>query len=239
MSYFTERFLNFIIERYRIKSVPDVFIETGTYKGISISNIAMRFRSIHTIELSPTLYKNALEKFRNDNHIMCHCGDSAAALENLLPANNEPILFWLDAHYSKGESIRGPEEIPLLRELEAIRKAKRKYRDIIVMDDTPTMGKKGVLINKEDPNYPELTEYDWSDVTFKKILDIIHKMPGHHYHEFVWGTLIVLTNLNMQDFCRIYSKRLLRYLTAKKNILIETLRNALSKTKHFFLRYFS
>ena len=33
---------------------------------------------------------------------------------------NKPTLFWLDAHYSGGETAQGPEDSPIMKELDFI-----------------------------------------------------------------------------------------------------------------------
>jgi len=210
MSYLTEGFINHIIKRYKIRMSPEVFIETGTYKGISMANVSKKFRLVHTIELSENLYKKAVDKFKDRKNIVFHCGDSAETLKKILPSIDEPVVFWLDAHYSAGETVRGHEEIPLLRELEAIVSSGRKHVDIIIIDDLPYIGKKGTIINKEDPNYPKITYYDWRDITVEKIVDIIKQQNRYYYYEPLWGTLVILTHQNIMKSSLLNVKRFIK-----------------------------
>ena len=96
--------------------VPKVFVETGTYRGNTIMRVSHMFQSIHTIELSKKWYKYASKRLKGQSHVVCHQGDSAEVLSKLLQEIKEPVLIYLDAHYSGGETAFGKEEAPLLRE---------------------------------------------------------------------------------------------------------------------------
>jgi hypothetical protein len=59
-----------------------------------------------------------------------------------------PVLFWLDAHYSDGETAKGPHDPPLPWELRAI--LERGDPDVLLIDDARLMG----LL----PDYPSVDE---------------------------------------------------------------------------------
>lgn len=130
------------------------FIETGTLHGESVALMRGIFPTCHTIELNESFYKHASGFFSNSD-ITFHHGDSTTILCSLLPTINEPAFFFLDAHFSSGETARGSLDCPLLEELSLIEA--RPYRDIIVIDDVRLFGTKGAE--------------DWSSVTKDSILD--------------------------------------------------------------------
>jgi len=106
----------------------NTFIETGTYYGRTAKWAASHFEQVHTIELSELLYnqtKNELISMR----IVPHCGDSRSILPKLI---NGGIVFWLDGHYSGGETAGEEDPCPLLNELDVI--LHRSHDDIIIND---------------------------------------------------------------------------------------------------------
>jgi len=115
-----------IVEQYARRYRYRVFIETGTLKGDMID--AMRrtgiFHWIHSIELQPTLARLASQRFapyqRPDRHISVHTGNSADLLPRVLRSYDEPVLFWLDGHYSGEFTACGEEESPVRQELHAV-----------------------------------------------------------------------------------------------------------------------
>jgi len=111
-----------------------VFIETGSHTGKGIeAALEAGFRLVISIELSNKWFEHCKEKFRGRAQIL-H-GDSGEVLAGMLPSRgSDPITFWLDGHYSGGDTARGTEESPLLREIDAIIKNLRKG-DIILIDD--------------------------------------------------------------------------------------------------------
>ena len=54
------------------------------------------------------------------SHVEILHGDSGVVLPELLRRISEPALFWLDAHYSTGETVRGELDTPIEQELKAI-----------------------------------------------------------------------------------------------------------------------
>lgn len=111
-----------------------IFIETSTYLGEMVNAIKNKFSQIYSIELSPNLCKKAQEKFRNNKKIKILCGDSGKILPQILKSINEPVLFWLDAHYSSGVTARGDKDTPIIQELEIITNHHIKDHTILIDD---------------------------------------------------------------------------------------------------------
>jgi len=72
------------------------------------------------VELSTELYERAKRKFSRYKHISIFKGDSSKVLPEILSQIEEPCLFWLDGHYSKGITATGEKETPILEELKHI-----------------------------------------------------------------------------------------------------------------------
>jgi len=93
-------FKQMTVKNYSRRYLPDIFIETGTFKGNMVHAIKKEFKNIYSIELDEILYKIAKKRFVRNNHISIIQGDSAVQLHKILTKNDKPCLFWLDAHYS-------------------------------------------------------------------------------------------------------------------------------------------
>ena len=146
--------------------LPEVFVETGTYLGNTTAGAAHLFREVHTVELDEKLYKRATERFHASPNVTCHHGNSPDVLRTLAATISEPALFFLDAHWSGGVTAHGDVEVPLLEELEIIRR--RPYDDFIVIDDARLVGKAGTTGLRISREYP-LTPFDWRHVTIDAI----------------------------------------------------------------------
>jgi hypothetical protein len=105
-----------------------------------------------------------------------HLGDSAVVLEELLASGvlpTEPVLFYLDAHWSGGETAGEDVDggCPVLRELEVIARYRKKdVSDMIIVDDMRLMGKDSW--SGGNTEYP-LTRFDWRHVAPEKMRDLM------------------------------------------------------------------
>jgi len=163
-------FSNFFLEvcAFIQRTPPRVFVETGTYKGDGIENVLDIFEEIHSIELNEEFVHNVRNRFKN-KQVYVHHGDSSQVLAKFV--FQEPVLFYLDAHFSGGETAFGPQEdngCPLLRELAVL--GKRTEDDIVIIDDMRLMGKTSWGGMENDELYP-LTLYNFEHVTFETILN--------------------------------------------------------------------
>lgn len=118
------------IRKFEIKK----FIETGTFKGQTLSYIAQTGIDCTSIELSEQLYAEALTNFHSYKNVALIQGDSGIKLPELLNSVFEPSCFWLDGHYSAGITARGELDTPISAELEAILTHPIK-RHVILIDD--------------------------------------------------------------------------------------------------------
>jgi hypothetical protein len=140
-----QRVLKTFSRRFKVK----VLVETGTYYGDMVAAMMRTFDHIYTIELSEKLYEQARKRFAGEKKITLIHGDSGKELNSLLERIDQPALFWLDGHYSGGETARGDKDSPIYEELAHILNSPEK-RHIVIIDDARCFG--------TDQAYPSIEE---------------------------------------------------------------------------------
>jgi hypothetical protein len=117
------------------KYLNPCFIETGSYYGDGIQMaLDAGFEMVYSIELSPEFYEHCKNRFASQSSVLILQGDSTTVLPELLKQINDPATFWLDGHYSWGNTARGNTNSPILAELEAIKQHQVKTHTILVDD---------------------------------------------------------------------------------------------------------
>ncbi len=139
-----QRALRAYAEHYKLR----VLVETGTYHGDMVDAMKRDFDAIYSIELSTKLFRQARRRFRRLEHVHLIQGDSAMKLGDVVRSVNQPALFWLDGHYSGGNTAKGPASTPVVAELAAI--LHPDMRHVIIIDDARLFG--------ADPAYPSIEE---------------------------------------------------------------------------------
>ena len=153
----------------KYKKDIDIFIETGTLFGDGIDcALDCGFTYIHSTEISKNLYDKVSRKY-NSQHIHLYNGDSPVILNNILKYLNWKCLFWLDAHYSGGQTSMSDKKCPILDELNEIKKHPIKEHTILI-DDVRLFGTEAHdfieieeitdLILSINPNYKFIYEND-------------------------------------------------------------------------------
>ena len=102
---------------YRDRFGLEILVETGTYKGDMVEAMKGGFRKVYSIELADHFHRAAVERFREDANVVILHGDSGRVMEDLVPKLDGPALFWLDGHYSAGNTARGEKDTPVIEEL--------------------------------------------------------------------------------------------------------------------------
>ena len=165
---FTENAPQYIKEKiflkYGILDAP--WIETGTYYGTTTDFLNKQFSSdIHTIEPSKYYYDKAVINFRKNRKIILYHGKSEKVLPQLLlnlkKEGVKKINFWLDGHYSGGQTFKGEKEYPLEEELLAIENYLPSYEKItILIDDIRLLLPHSINFRNDYPSVDILV--DWS-----------------------------------------------------------------------------
>jgi hypothetical protein len=141
------------IKEYQNKYQYEVLVETGTYMGKMVEAQKKSFKEVYSIELGIDLFNKAKRRFRKDKNVTILQGDSGIVLHDLMFEINEPAIFWLDGHYSAGNTARGDKDCPIFEELDAIF-SKINYNHILLIDDARCFIGEG-----DYPTLEELTHY--------------------------------------------------------------------------------
>ena len=118
--------------------VNPVFVETGTYTGLTIQKaLDAGFKEIHSIEISEQLHSNSRAMYRDLPSVHTYCGNSADVLTQILPLITEPATFWLDAHNFEfcPDKVSG-NPFPLMDEIRCL-STKREIVHTVLVDDLP------------------------------------------------------------------------------------------------------
>jgi hypothetical protein len=94
-------------------------VETGTFMGGGARQLATVFDSVVTIELSEPLHTAATEALADIPNVKLKLGDSRQLLP-AIAAQQEPTLYWLDGHWSGGQTAGAADECPVLDEISAV-----------------------------------------------------------------------------------------------------------------------
>ena len=143
--------------RFGIKTL----VETGTCRGDAIRAVLKDFNQIYSIELDESLYKGACQRFAKFPYVHIAWGDSGELLPVLVGKITDRTIFWLDAHYSGGVTAGKGKGCPVVRELRAMRKARRTDHLILIDDAGSFAGETGyphidelcTLITAINPSY--------------------------------------------------------------------------------------
>ena len=148
------------------------FIETGTYNGDTIFSVEPLFTSLYTIEYSNKYYTNTKAKYKGDK-IQFLLGDSSLVFIDLLPTIQTPAIFFLDGHWSSGDTGKSAKEVPLYEEVQCIA-SRFTHSAILIIDDFRLFG--------QSPRTMKNLGEDWSDISKDKIIGILKDRVERVYH---------------------------------------------------------
>ena len=170
-----------IIKQQTLKSYADkydlkVLVETGTFYGDMIEAMKHVFEKIYSIELSQELFEKAKKRFKDQSHVELIQGDSGIELRSLLSKINQPTLFWLDGHYSAGETAQAAKDTPIFEELQHIFDTPDRGHVIIIDDarcfgsyaDYPSIEQLNEFIKLKRPSMDVSVQYDSVRIAPKK-----------------------------------------------------------------------
>jgi hypothetical protein len=164
MPSINKNFIDFCVNKYPNRNF-EIFVETGTWKGETIFGVERFFNKLYTIEIKKELYETAKEIYAG-NKITFINGDSSFEIAKLSKKLEGDTIFFLDGHWSKMDTGMGEKEIPLIEELEGIKKY-FKHAAIIIIDDVRLFG---CGPNLEGEKYHDV---DWSYINEEKVLNSI------------------------------------------------------------------
>lgn len=167
------------------KSEYPIFVESGTNWGDTPVCLYDEFEFIHTIELDQKYYERFDKIILDKNYekIINHFGDTIDIMPLILDqmiSSDQKSIFWLDGHWSGGDTALGIESCPLFKECISIDKFYKPEKGIIIIDDYRLFGGGWVgwddisveniisCFNKHKVKYKTNTEYDCMAILFTK-----------------------------------------------------------------------
>ncbi len=120
---------------YKQKHGLQILVETGTFKGDTVEAMRGEFKKVYSIELSEKFYQDAVKRFSGVNNVELRQGDSGKVMSEIVAKLDAPTLFWLDGHYSGGDTAQGDLNCPVWGELDAIFSAGMKQPFVVLIDD--------------------------------------------------------------------------------------------------------
>ena len=122
----------------------------GTYLGRTTELLAKLGSQVYSIEPEIKLFNRAHILFSNYSNVQILNGTSEDVFPSLLPRIKGDVNFWLDGHYSAGITFKGPQDTPILNELECISRNIGNFSRICVLVDD---------IRCFNPRLPEFASY--------------------------------------------------------------------------------
>lgn len=155
------------------------FIETGTHFGDTLAFMAQNKNTTCTsIEFADSYYERAVKRFESYPNVEVLHGDSGVLLPSLVEKLEVPALFWLDGHWSGGDTGRAELDSPVSAELDSILRSSTKNH-VILIDDARCFDGSG--------GYPQLdnllrTVREQSKYVCEVSTDIIRLTPPGSEH---------------------------------------------------------
>jgi hypothetical protein len=122
-----------IIRGYARDFDLNVLVETGTYYADTVRGLRKEFHQIYSIELDERLHAMAVMRCKRQLNAILLQGDSSERIIDVICRLSGPALFWLDAHYSAGETAKGALDTPIYAELSAVLGDGRPH--VVLVDD--------------------------------------------------------------------------------------------------------
>lgn len=141
------------------------FVESGTHLGHSILSLHKHFKRLYTVEISDHYYNLCKESFKDINNVDLVLGDSVKIFPSFIEKIDTSAIFWLDGHWSCGNTGKGDLEVPLIEEIKIINTFKNKAA--IIIDDVRLFG------TNNDVN--------WSNINEKNIIENLNDSRTEDY----------------------------------------------------------
>jgi hypothetical protein len=126
------------------------WVETGTLFGDTAAFLSeLGALHVYSVEPSPQFFDRARDRFSTNDGVTIIHGLAEDALPDVLKGIVGDVSFWLDGHYSGGETFQGDQDTPIREELAAITARLPLFNRVtIFVDDFRCFG------TSEFPSYP-------------------------------------------------------------------------------------
>ena len=114
-----------------------IWVETGTHVGETTEYLSNISKFVYSIEPSKKYFEISKEKLKNIENIQLFNDTSEGCLKEIINLinDNENVCFWLDGHYSGGDTYQGDKDTPILDELNVIADALEKFNKVSILID--------------------------------------------------------------------------------------------------------
>ena len=163
----------------QLKSIQS-FYESGTYYGSTTLNMQPYFKQIITVEVSLNIYNRSHNYLNSHPNIKHFNQPSEDFLKEFLILNQDEFIFFLDGHYSSGDTSLSTIDVPLLEELNHINNLYKK-NGLIIIDD----------FNLFETNSNE----DWSNISVQNILNCFTNNQINTYYIHNERMIIIINTI--------------------------------------------
>ena len=109
------------------------FVETGTYRGDTAAWASEHFERVVTIEFSEPIHAETTRRLGHLGNVEFLFGDSRMQLPRVVATLRGPAMFWLDGHWSGGDTYGEGDECPVLDEIRIVNLCRET--PIVCIDD--------------------------------------------------------------------------------------------------------
>lgn len=137
---FSEPFPTFIKKKVlkEYSSSSTIWVETGTLVGDTAKYLSKIAKFVYTIEPSEKYYRLSVKNLKSYENIKIYNDTSENKLNDILEIikPNSDVCFWLDGHWSGGDTFKGETDTPILSELDTIERYLNNFSKLnILIDD--------------------------------------------------------------------------------------------------------
>ncbi len=150
-------------------STPDTtWVESGTYLGSTTEALARKSKRVLSIEPSIELHNKSQERLSAIENIELFNGSSEDLFDFACTQVSGSVSFWLDGHFSGGETFKGEQDCPIEHELAVISRHMSAYDLVCVYIDDFRLFRDSHEQKSEYPlksflvNWAELNGLEWS-----------------------------------------------------------------------------
>jgi hypothetical protein len=171
-----------ILSEYNLPN--STWIETGTLVGTTAKYLSTIGKQVITLEPSLKFFNISKENLKQYSNIKIINDSSENCLEevlkNLKAVNN--ICFWLDGHFSGGDTFQGEDDTPILKELKVIERYLESFEKIsILVDDFRLFNTKNLTNKEVYPDKSELVNWSEKNKLFWTVKSDIFIITNHKY----------------------------------------------------------
>jgi hypothetical protein len=137
---YSEPFPNFVKKEVfnDFNSPSTIWVETGTLVGDTAKYLSKVSKFVYTLEPSEKYYNLSVKNLTKCKNVKIYNDTSENKLKDILEIikPNSEVCFWLDGHWSGGDTFKGETDTPILSELDTIEKYLNKFSKLnILIDD--------------------------------------------------------------------------------------------------------